>query len=162
MIDSAHLPEAAIANTHATKANPCIWTNATQAGGLILVVDDDKVLVKLVSTMLQKEGFRVITAPDVATAVRNVGRAHPLLILLDINLPDGTGLDVLRQIRKLITGRIPVIAMSSTCTASVAEAAGEAGAAAFFAKPLNFDELWPTMNRLLGNDVTFIESAAAR
>lgn len=117
--------------------------------GLVLVVDDDAVFVAHVSNRLQKEGFHVISAPNVARAVRNTDRAMPRLVLLDIMLPDGTGIDVLHGIKKELSAHLPVIAMSSTCDPVMEQTALDAGAACFLMKPLNFDNLWPVMDRLL-------------
>jgi len=53
----------------------------------ILIVDDDEVILKTLSTKLTAKGYEVLTAADGATAVSTVRRAKPDLILLDVNLP---------------------------------------------------------------------------
>src|SRR4029077_5428930 len=65
----------------------------------ILVVDDDRDLVDVVRTALEREGFAVDDASDGATALDKIADDTPELVVLDLGLPKVRGLDVLRQVR---------------------------------------------------------------
>ncbi|HZI89665.1 MAG TPA: response regulator, partial [Candidatus Polarisedimenticolia bacterium] len=65
----------------------------------ILVVDDEKTLRYALEEGLSEEGYRVVTVGDVASAQEALGREEFHLALLDQKLPDGSGLELLREIR---------------------------------------------------------------
>lgn len=65
----------------------------------VLVVEDDLVTRRLLQQILEREGCVVTTSGTVAEAMAEVGRREYSLVLLDLNLPDGDGLDVCRRIR---------------------------------------------------------------
>ena len=66
----------------------------------ILVVDDDPGFCKLLATILSEAGYAVETAASVAEALRAGERAHFHLVLTDLRLPDGEGLDILRKMAR--------------------------------------------------------------
>ncbi len=65
----------------------------------VLIVDDESSIVELVRLTLEDEHVRVIFASDGATALTLVGAEKPDLVLLDVGLPDMSGLDVCRRLR---------------------------------------------------------------
>src|SRR5512136_538439 len=65
----------------------------------ILVVDDDKQIVRLVTSYLEEAGFAVLTAYDGETAQHVIRREHPDLIVLDLMLPKHDGLEITRWLR---------------------------------------------------------------
>ena len=65
----------------------------------VLVVDDDADIRRLLSNLLTRKGYAVHLAADAAEGMRLVGSAAPDVVLLDLNLPDKSGLDILRSIR---------------------------------------------------------------
>lgn len=67
--------------------------------GDILLVEDDDSLSRAVSYTLTNEGYRVYTAASAAAARRNFSDVGPALVICDINLPDGNGLELLEEIR---------------------------------------------------------------
>src|SRR5260221_1079524 len=67
---------------------------------LVLVVDDDPKIVRLVRAYLEREGFAVKTASDGRTALQLVGDEMPDLIVLDLMLPELDGLSVARRVRE--------------------------------------------------------------
>src|SRR5437762_12898121 len=78
----------------------------------ILIVDDEAMIRKAVHLALEKEGYEVDEAETGADALRRIELSKPDLILLDIMLPDVSGFDVCRDIRK--TGhRVPIIIIST-------------------------------------------------
>lgn len=70
----------------------------------ILVVDDQPTIVDLLSTVLTEQGFAVDTAGTAAQAVAKAAERQPDLVLLDVMLPDGDGMDVCRRLRAEASG----------------------------------------------------------
>src|SRR5262245_62009989 len=66
----------------------------------ILIVDDDHVQIDVVSFLLRRDGFEPVAAYDAASAVRLFAEKQPDLVILDVNLGDADGRDLLRQFRK--------------------------------------------------------------
>ena len=77
----------------------------------ILVVDDDPKIVSLVKTYLEREGFRVATAGDGKAALEALRSSPPLLLVLDLMLPELDGLALLRMVRE--RPDLPVIMLSA-------------------------------------------------
>jgi two-component system OmpR family response regulator len=77
----------------------------------VLIVDDEPHIVELVRVTLEDDRVRVFEAPDGETALSQAVSADPDLILLDVNLPDMSGLEVCRQLRQALeyTGRIVIL-----------------------------------------------------
>ncbi len=69
------------------------------AGELILVVDDERDIVEIVSAVLEGEGFRTLTAYDGQQALEALRRHHPNGMVLDIKMPGIDGLEVMRRLR---------------------------------------------------------------
>lgn len=124
----------------------------------ILVVDDNRVILKAVALVLQTNGYEVVTAIDASEAVSVVERETPDLILLDILFPPDPmevglhwdGLAIMRWIRNMSAAReIPVIIISGTEPAKFESPCLEAGAQAFLHKPLDMDELIATIRAVL-------------
>jgi two-component system response regulator AtoC len=114
----------------------------------ILVVDDDQAIRWTLREALQSWGFAAVEAGSVAEAIKHVNADLPAAILLDIDLPDGSGLDVLREIKRehpetiviMITGNVHV---DNTISAL------RGGAYDFVAKPINLEELRVTIRNAL-------------
>ena len=77
----------------------------------ILVVDDDVKIVRLVRTYLERAGYRVVEATDGRSALAAITLEMPVLVVLDVMLPEVDGLSVLRAVRR--TDRTPVIILSA-------------------------------------------------
>jgi two-component system response regulator VicR len=77
----------------------------------VLVVDDDRHIVQLVSLYLSKAGFRVVPAYDGAEALRKVREASPDLLLLDLMLPGSDGFEVCRVLRR--SSEVPIVILSA-------------------------------------------------
>jgi DNA-binding response OmpR family regulator len=77
----------------------------------ILVVDDDQKIVALVRAYLEREGFRVITALDGQEALAAIEQEDPLLIVLDVMLPEVDGMAVLRRVRQ--ESDVPILMLSA-------------------------------------------------
>ncbi|MGN6183514.1 MAG: response regulator transcription factor [Thermoanaerobaculia bacterium] len=99
----------------------------------ILVVEDELLMRRTLQDLLQREGFVVTTAGTVAEALGEVNRRDFALILLDIVLPDGDGLDACRRIRE--RHRMPIVMLSTKRQLEDRVAGLENGADDYIAKP---------------------------
>ncbi len=116
----------------------------------ILVADDDRVVVELLSLGLAARGFKVTVAADGMQAIMAARRTPPEAILLDVMLPGGTGFDVLKRLRSnAATARIPVVAMTASTDPALPQKVQELGANAFLLKPVKLDEVAATLRQVL-------------
>lgn len=106
----------------------------------ILVVDDDPDILTIVSSFLQIEGFKVLTADNIAKAQDLLDKEKPSLIILDIMLPDKSGLEWLKEI-KLQHPTLPVIFLTAKSSLSDKVLGFELGADDYLAKPFEPLEL---------------------
>jgi DNA-binding response OmpR family regulator len=101
----------------------------------ILVVDDDRTLTLLLSTKLQRLEFDVVVAHDAMQAFMQAGRCNPDAIILDINMPGGSGIDVLKKLKSSAkTSSIPVIVLTASKKSSEQQEIMALGASAFVYK----------------------------
>jgi two-component system KDP operon response regulator KdpE len=105
----------------------------------ILVVDDDLQLRRFLRTTLAGHGHAVAEAGTVAEAIDAITRIHPAVILLDLGLPDGDGLTLLRKVPP--EGRPPVIVLSARGQEGDKVTALDAGAEDYLTKPFGASEL---------------------
>ena len=105
----------------------------------ILVVDDDLQLRRFLHTTLAGHGHSVAEAGSVAEAIDAIGRIQPQVILLDLGLPDGDGLTVLRRLPA--DARPPVIVLSARGQEGDKVTALDAGAEDYLTKPFGASEL---------------------
>jgi CheY-like chemotaxis protein len=117
----------------------------------ILIADDDPVYVRLVAAQLTGRGIQVVTAYDAMQAWMTTVRSQPDAIILDINMPAGTGHEFLKRLRKMPkTAPIPVVVVSGSIGPGEHSKVMSSGADAFLSKPVDFDQLFATLNQLLG------------
>ncbi|QZZ19699.1 response regulator [Leptothermofonsia sichuanensis E412] len=118
--------------------------------GEILVVDDTVVNLKLLSTLLRREGYDVRCATSGEMALRSTQFSPPNLILLDINLPEMDGYEVCRRLKSdPATARIPVIFISALDTSSAREQAFAVGGLDYIAKPYRIQDVLSRVGRVL-------------
>ena len=79
----------------------------------ILVVEDELVFAKAVKKRLTKAGYQVVASVDLASASAELKAELPSLMLLDMRLPDGSGLEFLSQLREQYGSQLPVIVMTA-------------------------------------------------
>ena len=116
-----------------------------------LVADDDKILLHLVSTRLRASGWQVDVAVDAMQAVSMAMGASPDVIVLDINMPGGTGTEVLSKIKASTkTAHIPVLVVSGSLDPQDEVRMRALGAAAYLAKPVDVDVLHAQLLQLTG------------
>ena len=105
----------------------------------ILVVDDDPKIVRLVRTYLERAGYRVTEAADGRSAISAIALEMPLLVVLDVMLPEVDGIAVLKAVRR--TDRTPVIILSARGLVDDRIAGLAAGADDYLPKPFSPAEL---------------------
>jgi CheY-like chemotaxis protein len=116
----------------------------------ILVADDDRVLSQLVCAIVREAGHVPIAAFDAMQALMFAMRTPaPGLIVLDINMPGGTGLEALRKLKlSARTAPIPVIVLSGSDDAAMPQQVKALGADAFLPKPIDPDALVDVIRRV--------------
>lgn len=114
----------------------------------ILIVEDDTHSRNGLSELLRGEGYTVVVAEDVETAVKRVAHEDVDLLLCDLDLPDGSGLDLLKSTRNQYPELAYVVMTASTTQESYQEAAG-LGVAGWLTKPLDIDDLLALLKNAL-------------
>ncbi len=116
----------------------------------ILVVDDEKDWVSLMSTRLQHEGYHVDVAFDPIEGIAQTVKLLPDLILLDIMMPAGGGISMLKSIRNSSkTFNVPVIVITAKSDKATQEEAEKLGVSAYFYKPLDTAKLMEKIKEVL-------------
>ncbi len=122
------------------------------AGRHILMLDDEEVLVRYQSRLLERQGFKVTGFTSPARALDFL-REDPDAVdglITDLNLPGASGIDVIREARRLRPG-LPVILMSGLISDELREAARDHGVGELLAKPGNGEGLMAALHRVLEN-----------
>jgi len=114
--------------------------SATESTRKVLIVDADATTRREVRNACAQDGYQVLEAESGADALRELGSGHPSVVLLEVALPDGSGFDVCRELRKTDAG-VPVIMMSSRSDEIDVVVALEIGADDYVTKPLRIREL---------------------
>lgn len=129
----------------------------TVSNELVLVVDDEKTLVKALTFNLEKEGFRVEQAFNGEEALQKVFELKPDIVVLDLMLPEVDGFDVCRQIRKKLD--IPIIMLTAR-SEDIDKVLGlELGADDYMTKPFNSRELVARIKAILRRSTVREEEA---
>lgn len=106
----------------------------------LLIVDDEASLRDFLSIVFEEERWRVETAASLAAARAALAKNEPDLILCDLMLPDGSGIDLLREV-KASTPSVAVIMITAHTSTKSAVDALKTGAFDYIAKPFDIDEL---------------------
>ena len=113
---------------------------AVESSRKVLIVEPEASVRREIRAACEQDGFQVLEADSGSEAMRQVEHSHPNLILLEVTLPDGSGSDVCRELRKL-DPTVPVIMMSSRSDEIDVVVALEIGADDYVSKPLRLREL---------------------
>lgn len=114
----------------------------------ILIVEDDITFSLMLTTWLGKKGFVVRSSSSVSDAKRRLGEEAFDLVISDLRLPDGDGIDLLKWLKSTHPS-LPLIMMTSYAEIQTAVQAMKLGAADYIAKPLNPDELLGKIKELV-------------
>jgi two-component system KDP operon response regulator KdpE len=105
----------------------------------VLVIDDDRQLLRALRINLSVRGYEVVTAATGSGALRAAAEQHPDVVILDLGLPDISGIEVLAGLRGWMTA--PVIVLSARTDSADKVEALDAGADDYITKPFGMDEL---------------------
>ena len=121
----------------------------------ILVVEDDRLSLILLRQLLTAQGYEILHSSEGWDGINRARNEQPDLIVMDINLPDISGLDATLLLKKEDqTKNIPIIAVTAFATPADKANALSSGCDAYIAKPVN-------MSNLLGTVETFLSSSSA-
>jgi two-component system, OmpR family, KDP operon response regulator KdpE len=123
----------------------------TQAMHRILVVEDDPAIRNVLQALLKSERFRYVEAETAARAMVEARAHKPDLILVDLGLPDGDGLDIIRNVRAW--SPTPIIVLSARAMEQQKIAALDAGADDYVTKPFSAPELLARVRAALRRNV---------
>jgi CheY-like chemotaxis protein len=113
----------------------------------LLLLEDHADTARALSRLLEKRGYRTQTAPTIAAALAAVEQAEFDLLLCDLGLPDGTGMDFIERVRQ--QKKTPAIALTGFGMQQDVERARQAGFDAHLTKPVNVQKLEATIWQLL-------------
>src|SRR5262249_19266834 len=126
----------------------CSARRARSHGELLLIDDDPDLLAERVAHLYPAPAHRVAIARTAAEGLKDVGAGQPDVILLDLRLPDQSGLEVLRGLRQ-IDARIPVVMVTVVRSADSAIEAMRHGAYDYLLKPLDLQKLGRVISEAL-------------
>ncbi len=116
----------------------------------ILIIDDERDLVKALTLRLQSSGYRTVVAYDGAQGLFMAHKEKPHLILLDIRMPAGDGFSVVEKLKESQRmGRIPIIFVTGSPEREAEERASQLGVRYFIKKPYDPEELLDAVRRAL-------------
>lgn len=126
----------------------------------VLVVDDESVLAEMVSMALRYEGWNISTAGDGASAIAAARNQRPDVVVLDVMLPDMSGLDVLHKLREE-NPQLPVLLLTAKDAVEDRIAGLTAGGDDYVTKPFSIEEVVLRLRALLRRTgVTTVDSGA--
>ncbi len=106
----------------------------------IFLLDDEELIVTVLSKSLRREGYEIIAETDTTGIIDKIKSFNPDLLLMDIRMPDRDGIDILKEIKD--DGlMIPVVMLTADDTAETAVKAMKLGASDYLTKPFNTDEV---------------------
>lgn len=115
---------------------------------IVLVADDDPSILEILKLGFRTKGYEVITASDGKSAIQAIEQNRPDLLVLDIEMPHLTGIEVLRHLRK-DWPTLPVVIMTAHGTISLAVEAMKEGATEFITKPFEMEQLLLVIQKAL-------------
>jgi DNA-binding NtrC family response regulator len=116
----------------------------------ILIIDDDEVLLKLLSMTLMEEGYSVLSTADGPQGITLYKDQEPALVLLDLGLPSMSGIEVLKELRRL-NNKAKVIVITGYGSVESAVVAIRHGAWDYVQKPIDTDALLGKMETALSH-----------
>ena len=125
----------------------------------VLLVDDDATLRRTLGIGLRAEGHKVLIAADGRSALQALREDKPDIVVLDLGLPDVSGVEVLRRLRAWST--IPVVVLSARAESTEKVQALDLGADDYVTKPFGMEELLARVRasaRRAGSDVPVLEA----
>jgi two-component system, cell cycle response regulator DivK len=123
---------------------------AGRASATVLAVEDEPLNRLLLHAVLEPRGYTVVDAASLAEARARISERLPDLVLLDLRLPDGDGLELCRELKmEDATARVPIVAATASVMPDIVSAAKAAGCDGFLAKPIRPRDLLAEVQRHL-------------
>jgi two-component system KDP operon response regulator KdpE len=132
----------------------------SETGPLVLVVEDEPQMRRFLRASLTSHGYRFAEAETAAMAVTLASSLGPDLILMDLGLPDGDGIELTRRLREWT--RVPIVVISARGREDDKVTALDAGADDYLTKPFGVNELLARMRVALRHAATAAPEAATR
>lgn len=121
----------------------------------VLIIEDEEDAAELFAEMMRVSGFRVVKTSSSAPALALMTAEKPDVVLLDIMMPEISGLDILRQMRRdPALANVPVVVVSAKSMPTDIKHGMEAGASTYLTKPVGFLDLKEAVDRALGSQST--------
>ena len=117
----------------------------------ILIIDDEVDFCFLLGNKLQKRNYKVNFAHTLTDGFEKLSTLKPAILFLDLNLPDGSGLDAIEKVKSQYPA-IKIVIISAYDSSIERSLAREARADVFFGKPFNIDILFMALERLMLNE----------
>ena len=119
----------------------------------VLIIEDEEDAAELFAEMMRVSGYRVLKTSKSTPAISMMSAEKPDIVLLDIMMPEISGLDILRQMRRdPELANIPVIVITAKSMPSDIKNGMEAGASTYLTKPVGYLELKEAVERILANN----------
>lgn len=116
----------------------------------VLLIEDEPNIVEAMRFILLRDGWRVDTHSDGATAMDAIRRVEPDAVILDVMLPNKSGFDILRALRRDPDhGEVPVMMLTARGQTKDREMAEQVGANKFMTKPFSNAEVLEVMNKMV-------------
>ena len=119
------------------------------AADVILIVEDERDLAATCERLLRRLGYRIVTADSCAAGLAALAGDPPVLMISDVRLPDGNGLDLVCAARRRAKP-IPAIVITGQPSEEGRRAAAHVGATGYLAKPFSTSALTELVTRTLG------------
>jgi len=117
----------------------------------VLIIEDEEDAAELFAEMMRVSGFRVLKTSKSTPALSMIADNKPDVVLLDIMMPEVSGLDILRQMRRDPNlANIPVIVVTAKTMPTDIKNGMEAGASTYLTKPVGYYDLKEAVERALG------------
>ncbi|OYW08332.1 MAG: hypothetical protein B7X34_08870 [Acidobacteriia bacterium 12-62-4] len=127
---------------------PLLIEPVEPAGARILLVEDNSVAQRFMTTLLERRGYTVTLAPDGLAALEHAALQHFDLILMDLQMPGIDGIETTRRLRQTdAAATVPIIACTANPSSEVRAECTAAGMNDFLSKPVNSAELFTVLER---------------
>jgi two-component system cell cycle response regulator DivK len=127
-----------------------MWKSTRREPQTILVVEDDELSMRLLHDILEVDGYAVLETEDGMEALKLARQNKPALILMDIHLPEVSGLEVIKWMKaEDALKRIPIIAITASAMKGDEEKIRRSGCDAYIAKPISLTDFRKTVQRFV-------------
>jgi DNA-binding response OmpR family regulator len=119
--------------------------------GRVLLIEDEPNIIEAIRFILSRDGWRVDTHSDGATALAAISNRRPDIVILDVMLPNRSGFDILRDLRNAPeTAELPVLMLTARGQKADRELAERRGVSRFMTKPFSNAEVLASVRELVG------------